>query len=1056
MRNSRKYPGGFTLVEMMIALFVGSLLIMISYNVLTSQKKAADAQNQFINAQQNARVALETLERELRLAGLNIDDFNGQPIFIDAAPYQVIYNSDISTGVAGVPGMNINQNVPVSTGGTYMIGTFPGENLGTLQSYNNNAETIRFTLDRDDNGLVDNNDRYVETNNPHDYALYREENGWKKDIIAYGIRGRDNYPDGQFPEPVFKYFGDFNNNGIVVLWGDGNNDGILSQSEIATLSPVPQNLLDKILEVEISIEGESALLQAGYSGPHSSPGNPRVYRSIVLTSKVRARNVGTGSANLHACEDPPISPTSLNAVDTPNDNGRCVTLAFNGSYDELAGEEDVISYSVYRRLDGDHSWECVGSLVPKAVSSYTYLDDESSLAGGPEPFQAYYYYVTAWDCRPQESNPSNVAGPVTPNPDGPLPPVILDAFDTPCDAIDEITVVLQKSSDDQASGGTVSQYEIFRGVAKGGGTLSKTLIGRINADGSDYYKYLDNPTNNLSGVPPAAGDNYYYMALAVGAAGDTVESIPSNEYGAVYYSGTISSCKLTSVTDYPDDEGEALVVSWNKSVSEDCVPSDVWGYILRRKAIFDPDWIDIYSVVSTGSPTYTHLDEGLMRGAEYNYCVITVGFGGEKVPSNEMSAIPLRNTELDPPENLMAEDILCDATGSINVTFENAPQDIPLNGRVTHYNIYRRGDLGAYSKIGNMPADGSETYLFVDGPVSNPTSPPVVGEFYHYQATAFDQDHDRESAPSNEGYTMSDGEPGAPRITDARDTPSDAGNSITVIFDRSADDGHCTNNVIVYRVYRETVNTGFSHVVGEITAVGAVSYTFYDDNLFSLDPPVDGIGYYYVVRAIETGGEESVNSNVYGPVFSISQDPSSYIVFDDDFETDKGWDSYLVRTQDDWQRGAPAGNGGTDRGNHDPSTAHSGSNVYGNDIGVDGWNGDYQNNVESYLVSPLLDCSGHNNLVLQFQRWLNVEEPAYDQATIHISTEGRNGPWTQIWQNDSEITDNSWIFMEIDISQWADGESEVALRWGLKTDGGLVYAGWNIDDVLVREKAAMP
>jgi hypothetical protein len=335
----------------------------------------------------------------------------------------------------------------------------------------------------------------------------------------------------------------------------------------------------------------------------------------------------------------------------------------------------------------------------------------------------------------------------------------------------------------------------------------------------------------------------------------------------------------------------------------------------------------------------------------------------------------------------------------------------------------------------------------------------VIGEFYYYRATAYDADHDRESAPSNEGYTMSDGEPGAPRITNGFDTPSDAGKSITVIWDRSADDGHCTNNVIIYKIYRAESDLGpFSNVVGDVTAVGNISYSFNDDEVFSSDPPIDGLPYYYIVRAVESGGEESVNSNVWGPVYSISQDPSSYIVFQDDFETDKGWQHFQLRTQDDWQRGRPMGLGGDQYGDDDPTAAFNGTNVYGNDLGGSGWNGRYQNNAENTLVTPpdALDCSGHQNLVLQFYRWLNVEQPAYDQAVVEISTNGYSGPWTEIWRNPTEITDESWVLMEIDISDHADGEENVALRWRLKTDGAHAYAGWNIDDVVIREKAYTP
>jgi len=190
MNNRSNRNRGFSLLEMMIALTVGGLLILISYNVLTSQKKAGEAQNQLVSAQQNASVSLETLMKDLRLAGTNVDDFDNQPIFVDAAPYQVIFNADVSSGPFGVPSMGKTQAVPLSSGTLYSPGDYPGENIGTRERYNNGAETIRYTFDRDANGLVNSSDRYTETQNPADYALMREENGTRIDMIAYGLRGR--------------------------------------------------------------------------------------------------------------------------------------------------------------------------------------------------------------------------------------------------------------------------------------------------------------------------------------------------------------------------------------------------------------------------------------------------------------------------------------------------------------------------------------------------------------------------------------------------------------------------------------------------------------------------------------------------------------------------------------------------------------------------------------------------------------------------------------------------------------------------------------------------
>jgi hypothetical protein len=114
------------------------------------------------------------------------------------------------------------------------------------------------------------------------------------------------------------------------------------------------------------------------------------------------------------------------------------------------------------------------------------------------------------------------------------------------------------------------------------------------------------------------------------------------------------------------------------------------------------------------------------------------------------------------------------------------------------------------------------------------------------------------------------------------------------------------------------------------------------------------------------------------------------------------------------------------------------------------------NNVENTLRTPVLDCWGHSNVVIQFYRWLNVEGPAYDQAYVEVSNNGTSGPWNVVWQNPSAITDNAWVFVQLDISQWADQDDNVVVRFRLKSDGLRAYAGWNIDDFVVRERPVAP
>lgn len=167
-------------------------------------------------------------------------------------------------------------------------------------------------------------------------------------------------------------------------------------------------------------------------------------------------------------------------------------------------------------------------------------------------------------------------------------------------------------------------------------------------------------------------------------------------------------------------------------------------------------------------------------------------------------------------------------------------------------------------------------------------------------------------------------------------------------------------------------------------------------------------------------------------------------IFADDFEvSDNGW-THGGTGQDDWMRGVPTGSGG-----YDPDYAFSGEKVWGNDLGPSGWNGNYQPNVDNWLESPSIDCTGYTNIFLRYRRWLTVEEGMYDQARILV-----NGNEIFLNPYSGDLIDTEWLFHEIDISDFADNSPSVSLRFTLTTDAGKELGGWNIDDLHVGTTSA--
>ncbi|HRX86570.1 MAG TPA: M14 family zinc carboxypeptidase [Phycisphaerae bacterium] len=167
-------------------------------------------------------------------------------------------------------------------------------------------------------------------------------------------------------------------------------------------------------------------------------------------------------------------------------------------------------------------------------------------------------------------------------------------------------------------------------------------------------------------------------------------------------------------------------------------------------------------------------------------------------------------------------------------------------------------------------------------------------------------------------------------------------------------------------------------------------------------------------------------------------------------DSDPGWTA-----QGQWAWGVPTG-GGTF--NHDPTSGHTGANVYGYNL-----SGNYADNLPAtYLTTAPIDCTGEFGVELRFWRWLGVESSfGFDDATVEVSNDGLN--WTVVYSAADEhatdngfVVDTEWVHQTFDISAVADDQPTVYLRWGMgPTDGSNALPGWNIDDVVLFSKGCV-
>jgi hypothetical protein len=184
----------------------------------------------------------------------------------------------------------------------------------------------------------------------------------------------------------------------------------------------------------------------------------------------------------------------------------------------------------------------------------------------------------------------------------------------------------------------------------------------------------------------------------------------------------------------------------------------------------------------------------------------------------------------------------------------------------------------------------------------------------------------------------------------------------------------------------------------------------------------------------------AINSPVSIPVQLTVSWPPPETIYEANMDSNPGW-----TLQGDWAYGQPSGGGG-EYGNPDPTSGYTGDNVIGYNLA-----GDYANSLaETFATTPSIDCSSHTNVSLSFYRYLNVEDATYDHAYLRVSNDGSD--WTELFANSdaANTEDSAWSEQTYDISDVADGQSTVYIRWVMgTTDDSWQFSGWNIDDLQV-------
>ncbi|MDP2855434.1 MAG: prepilin-type N-terminal cleavage/methylation domain-containing protein [Smithellaceae bacterium] len=211
-----KHNKGFTLIELLIAMFVGLIVLGATYAVFIAQNKELNKQEQIVVMQQNARMAMEMMTREIMMAGYN-------------------QTTDPAT-IAAVPRCT---NALVAAGTSCVGITSAGSN------------TIKFTADLNGSGSITPDDQF-EGDNADENVAYDAN-------LSLGIksfRRNSKYTkSGSSYQPVVEYVDSLS----FEYYDDANN---------TLLSPV---ILADICRIQITVTTRTANIDPNTGNYHYYP-----------------------------------------------------------------------------------------------------------------------------------------------------------------------------------------------------------------------------------------------------------------------------------------------------------------------------------------------------------------------------------------------------------------------------------------------------------------------------------------------------------------------------------------------------------------------------------------------------------------------------------------------------------------------------------------------------------------------------------------------------------------------------------------------------------------
>jgi type II secretory pathway pseudopilin PulG len=363
---------GFTILELLISMVVLMVFMGMAASAVQTQGRAVTREAGRQVALHGARAAVNTIERELRVAGANLAA--GQPLLVEGGPRSIVFNTDLVSTLEHDPfAAYVNPDADSAAIAVWHSAdalelpasalAYPESTYYESGSVPGSAETIAFWVAPDSASPRDD-----------EYILYRRVNAAEAEVLARGIVLGD-------ADTVFRYF-------------RPDSLGVLRQFASSTLPLVHR----------APVHGATA-----DSGASIRPDSVRVVQVTIQTrardpkggeslrrSQATVRIMNSAVAGRTTCGEAPFG-VQVTASAVTASGATVVRVLWGRDLDDGGGEKDVQRYVIYRRLATATAFTNPLASIPAGQSTYSFVD--SDVQSG----QQWVYGVASQDCTPATS-----------------------------------------------------------------------------------------------------------------------------------------------------------------------------------------------------------------------------------------------------------------------------------------------------------------------------------------------------------------------------------------------------------------------------------------------------------------------------------------------------------------------------------------------------------------------------------------------------------------------------------------------------------------------------